>query len=137
MKTSPMCKKSITQFSIGQIDTIHFRWVCDFNHYVSLMFHFLLQLHRKNLLMLNQKLIKILRLMSEFNTFASRYMTYQIKPMPSINNNMINIMCHIHFRWVTKFGYIYRNKSLSQFIGIFDPSNMILTPSLGFWETII
>lgn len=89
--------------------------------------------NKKNLHMCILRLIKKPSLLNKSNTFVSKFTTYWRIPAPSTSNGMINIGCHISFRWVTKFGCICRKNSLSKPIGRYDHSNIGLTPSRRLW----
>ena len=86
------------------------KWAWDFNHYVPLMLHFILQLDRKHLPMFSSKLINPSSLLSAFSTYTNMFMTSWRKAMLNTNNDMISIEFPISFKWVTKFGCIYKKK---------------------------
>lgn len=132
-----MCNKFLTELSIARLAIIPFKWAQDFNHYVPLMLHCLLQLKRMLPHMFSLKLMKSLYILNTFNTSSNRCTTSRIQPIPSANNDVIIIRCHISFRQMKKFGCICINKTLSNYIGIFEPYDMGLTPSRRLWETPI
>ena len=129
------CNKIVTNLSIAPLTITPLKWAWDFNHYVPLMSHILLQLHRKNLPMPSPELIKPLGLLSTFNASAKRFTTSQIKLIRNTNNNMSNIVCPINFRWETKFGYICRKSGSLEPIISFEHSDTGLAPSPRLWET--
>lgn len=100
------------ELSITQLSTTPFRWAWDFNHWVPLMLHFPLQLHRKKLYMFNLNLKKLPSLMNEFNISMRRSMIYYKKLILSANDAMINTQCHTNFKWEIRFGCIYRRNTL-------------------------
>jgi hypothetical protein len=57
--------------------------------------------------------------------------------MLSTSSAMINIRCHISFRWATKFGCTCRKNALQGPIGSYAHSIMGDTPSPRLWVTII
>ena len=58
--------------------------------------------------MFSLKLINPPSLLNASIKSSNRFMISWIMPMISRNNIMINIRCHISFKWMTKFGCIYR-----------------------------
>jgi hypothetical protein len=100
------------------------------------MLHFPLWSPRPTHLLLQLKLKKTPNSLSISNTSSNRFMISYRSPMRSINSAMINIRCHINFRWVTKFGCICRKNALQDPIIIFAHSVMVHTPSPRPWGII-
>ena len=67
--------------------------------------------------MLNLRPTKPPNLLNRFNTSDNQSMIFYSKPMLSTNNAMINIRCHISFRWEKKFGCTCRKNALQDPIG--------------------
>ena len=132
-----MSSTATKELSIAQLAIVPFKWAWDFNHCVPLMLQFLLQLHRQNMHMFNLKLIKPSSLLDAFSTFVSRFMVSWINSILSTNNIMTYIRCHRSFKWVTRFNCICKMNSLQNPIGIFDHSDMGLTPSPILWVTML
>jgi hypothetical protein len=75
--------------------------------------------------------------LSGSNTSVNRFRISYISPMTSTRSAMINIGCHISFRWVTKLGCICRKNTLLDPIRIFSHSVMGHTPSPRLWLIIL
>jgi hypothetical protein len=75
--------------------------------------------------------------LSGSNTSFNRFRISYIIPMTSTSNAIINIGCHISFRWATKFGCICRKNALPDPIGSFTHSIMVRTPSPRSWVIIL
>lgn len=103
MRSLPMCNTTTTKLSIARQAVAPFKGVWEFNHCAWLMFSLLMPLHRHNPHMYSQRLIKQLGLFKTFNTSANSFTTSWINPVASISNDMINIGCHMSFRWVIWF----------------------------------
>ena len=101
------------------------------------MLHFSLRSPRPSHLLLQLKLTKPPGSLSRSSTFANRFRISYISPMTSTNNTMINVGCHISFRWETKFGCTCRKNTLQDPIGSFAHSVMGRTLSPRLWGTII
>jgi hypothetical protein len=101
------------------------------------MLHFPLRSPQSTHLLLQLKLINPLGSLSRSITSTNKFMIYYKSPMTSRNNAMINIGCHISFRWVTKFGCTCRMNALESPIEIFSHSIMGHTLSLRLWGIII
>jgi hypothetical protein len=71
------------------------------------------------------------------NTSANRFRISYRSPMTSTSSAMINIGCHISFRWATKFGCTCRKNALQDPIGSFAHSVMGRTPSPRPWGIIL
>jgi hypothetical protein len=81
------------------------KFVCGMSHYP-------LRAPRKTRPMLKLKLKKPPSSLSGSNTSSNRFrISYKI-PMTSTSSAMINIGCHISFRWEKKFGYTCRKNAL-------------------------
>jgi hypothetical protein len=93
------------------------------------MLHFPLRSPRPTHLLLQLKLTKPPSSLRRSITSSNRFRISYKSPMTSTNNAMINIGCHISFRWVTKFGCTCRKHALQDPIGSFTHSIMGHTPS--------
>jgi hypothetical protein len=81
------------------------------------MLHFPLCSPQLTHLFLQLKMTKPPISLSGFDTSSNRFkISYRI-PMTSTNNTMINIGCHISFRWETNFGCTCRKNALQNPIG--------------------
>jgi hypothetical protein len=98
------------------------------------MLHFPLWSPRPIHLLLQLKLTKPLSSLSRSIPSANRFRISYRSSMTSTSSAMINIGCHISFRWVTKFGCTCRKNALQNPIGSFDHSVMFYTPSPRPWE---
>jgi hypothetical protein len=101
------------------------------------MLHFPLQSPRPTHLLLQLKLTKPPGSLRGSNTSANRFKISYRSPMTSTNNAMINIGCHISFRWATKFGCTCRKNALQDPIGSFTHSIMGCTLSPRPWGIIL
>jgi hypothetical protein len=101
------------------------------------MLHYPWQPPRPTHPLLHQRLTRPLSSLSGSNTSANMFRIFYRSLMPSINNAMINIGCHISFRWATNFGCICRKHALQGPIRSFAHSIMGHTPSPGMWVTMI
>jgi hypothetical protein len=101
-----------TRLSIAPPTIAHFMWGWDSNPWVPLMLHYLLQPHRHNYPMFILRLKKPPDSLSRFNTSANMSMRFCRNPMLSKTNVMINTGYHTSFRWETRYGYIYRKRTL-------------------------
>jgi hypothetical protein len=101
------------------------------------MLHFSLWSPRLNHILLQLKLTKPPISFSRSNTSANKFMISYRSPMTSTNNAMINIGCHISFRWVTKFGCTCKKKALQDPIKRFSHSVMGRTLSPRPWGIMI
>ena len=86
-----------------------------------------MQLHCHNPHMYSLRLVKIPGLLNASNTFDNRFKTSWRSPTLSTSSGMINIGCHISFKWVTNFGCICRNNTLPEPIRGSEQSDMSLT----------
>jgi hypothetical protein len=101
------------------------------------MFHFPLRSPQLTHILLQLKLTKPLGSLSVSGTSANRFrITYKI-PMTIKNNAMINIVCHISFRWATKFGCTCRKNALQDPIRSFTHLVMVCTLSPSPWGIIL
>jgi hypothetical protein len=75
--------------------------------------------------------------MSGSNTSVNKFRISYRSPMTSTSSPMINIGCHISFRWVTKFGCTCKKNALQYPIGSFSHSIMGRKPSLRLWVIIL
>jgi hypothetical protein len=101
------------------------------------MLHFPLRSPRLTHLLLQLKLTKPLSSLSGSNTSTNRFNISYKSLMISTINAMINIGCHISFRWPTNFGCTCRKKSLQDPIESFSHSIMGHTPSPRLYGIII
>jgi hypothetical protein len=101
------------------------------------MFHFPLQSPQPTHLLLQLKLTKPPGSLRRSSTSANRFRISYRSPMTSTNNAMINIGCHISFRWATKFGHTCRKNALQDPIRSFSHSVMGHTPSPRPWGIIL
>jgi hypothetical protein len=83
------------------------------------MLHFPLRSPRPTHLLLQLKLTKPPGSLSGSNTSTNRFRISYRSPMTSTSSAMINIGCHISFRWATKFGCTCRKNALQDPIGSF------------------
>jgi hypothetical protein len=93
------------------------------------MLHFPLRSPRPNHLLLQLKLTNPLSSLSRSNTSANRFRISYKNTMTSTNNAMINIKCHISFRWTINFGCTCRKNGLQDPIRSFTHS--IMGPTLS------
>jgi hypothetical protein len=128
--------KSTKGLSIALPTIAHFRWGWVSNPWVSLMLHYLLQPHKKNLPMFFPRPKNPPDSLSGFNTSANRSMRFCRKPMLGTRNAMINTKYHTSFRWETRSGYICKNNSLHGSIISSIHFTMGLTLSPRLWVTI-
>jgi hypothetical protein len=85
-------------------------------------------------LLLQLKLTKPPGSLSGSNTSTNRFRISYRSPMTSTSNTMINIGCHISFRWATKFGCTCRKNTLQDPIESFTHSIMgpyTITKAMG------
>jgi hypothetical protein len=101
------------------------------------MLHFPLRSPRPNHLLLQLKLKKPPNSLRGSTTSTNRFRISYIIPMTSTRNAIINISCHISFRWETKFGCTCRKNALQNPIRSFAHSLIGHTPSLRPWGIII
>jgi hypothetical protein len=101
------------------------------------MLHFPLRSPRPTHLLLQLKLTKPPGSLRGSSTSTNRFRISYRSPMTSTNNAMINIGCHISFRWATKFGCTCRKNALQDPIGSFTHSIMGCTLSPRPWGIII
>jgi hypothetical protein len=101
------------------------------------MLHFPLRSLRLSHLLLQLKLTKPLSSLSGSSTSTSRFRISYKSPMKSTNIVMINIGCHISFRWATKFGCTCKKNALQDPIGSFAHSIMDHTLSPRPWGIIL
>jgi hypothetical protein len=97
------------------------------------MLHFPLQSPRPTHLLLQLKLTKPHVSLRGSNTSTNGFNISYISPMISTSNSMINIGCHIIFRWATKFGCTCRKNALQDPIVSFIHSVMGHTASPRLW----
>ncbi len=136
MRAFPMSSIVITGLSTAQLATSIFRWAWDSSHYVPLMWPYYLHLLRQIQLMPSRKPIKQTTSLSTSNISASRSMKLWRNQIPSTSSDMINIGCHISFRWATKSSFICRRNTLPEPIVNSNHSDMVLTPLPMLWVTI-
>jgi hypothetical protein len=100
------------------------------------MLHYPLRSPHPTHLLLQLKLTKPPGSLSESRTSANRFRISYRSPMTSTSSTMINIGCHISFRWATKFGCTCRKSALQDPIGSFAHFVMGHTPSPRMWMII-
>jgi hypothetical protein len=137
MRVFPMSNIATTEPCIAQLATTSFRWGWDSNHWAPWMLHYPWRPPRPTHPLLHQKLTKPSSSLSGSNTSVNRFRMFYISLMPSTSNAMINIGCHISFKWATKFGCICRKNALQGPIGSFAHSVMGRTPSPRLWVTML
>jgi hypothetical protein len=93
------------------------------------MLHFPLRSPQPTHLLLQLKLKKPPGSLSGSITSANRFRISYRSPMTSTSSAMINIGCHISFRWETKFGCTCRKNALQDPIRSFTHFVMGHTPS--------
>jgi hypothetical protein len=93
------------------------------------MLHFPLWSPRLTHLLLQLKLTKPPSSLSGSNTSTNRFRISYRSLMKSTSNSMINIGCHINYRWATKFGCTCRKNALQDPIISLYHSIMGHTPS--------
>jgi hypothetical protein len=101
------------------------------------MLHFPLRSPRPTHILLHLKLKNPPSSLSRSNTSSNRFRVSYRSQMTSTSSAMINIGCHISFRWVTKFGCTCRKNALHNPICSFAHSIMDRTPSPRPWWIII
>jgi hypothetical protein len=122
-----MFNKATTGLSIAPPSISHFRWGWDSNHWVTLMLHYLLPPHRKNLPMFSLRSTKPL---DSLRRFCRNLML-------STRSAMINTGYRTSFKWETRSGYICRKSALQGPIKISTHFTMGLTLSPRLWVGII
>jgi hypothetical protein len=126
-----------TEPYISQLATSPFRWGWDSNHWAPWMLHYPWRPTRSTHILLHQKMTKPPGSLSGSNTSTNRFRIFYRSLMPSIRSAMINIGCHISFRWATKFGCTCKKNSLQVPIKSFTHSIMGHTPSPRLWVTML
>jgi hypothetical protein len=101
------------------------------------MLHFPLWSPRLNHLLLQLKLKNPPSSLSGSNTSSNRFRISYTSLMTSTTNTMINIGCHISYRWATKFRCTCRKNVLQDPIEHFAHSIMGRTPSTRPLEIIL
>jgi hypothetical protein len=122
---------------IDQLATTPFRWDWDSNHSFPWILQYPLRPPRLTCHLLPLKLTKPPSSLSGYNTSTNRFRIFYRSPMPSASNAMINIGCHISFRWEIKFGCTYRKNALQGPIESLSHSVMDLTLSPRLWVTML
>ena len=122
---------------IAQLATTPFRWGWDSNHWAPWMLHYPWQPPRSTRPLLHQKLTKTPGSLSRSSTYDNMFRIFYRILMPSTSSTVINIGCHISFRWETKFGCTCRKNALQDPIGSFTHSIMGHTPSPRPWGIIL
>jgi hypothetical protein len=137
MRVFPISIIATTEPYIVQLTTTPFRWGWDSNHWAPWMLHYPWKPPRLTRPLLHQKMKKPPNSLSGSSTSANRFRIFYRILMPSTRSSMINIGCHISFRWVTKFGCICRKNALHGPIKILSHFVMGPTPSPRIWVTIL
>jgi hypothetical protein len=132
-----MSSIATTEPCIAQLDTYPFRWGWYSNHWAPWMLHYPWRPPRPTHPLLHRKLTNPPGSLSGSITSTNRFRIFYRSLIPSTSNTMINIGCHISFRWVTKFGCICRKNALQGPIGRFAHSIISCTPSPRLWVTIL
>jgi hypothetical protein len=101
------------------------------------MLHFPLRSPQLTHFLLQLKLTKPPISLSGSSTSANRFSISYRSPMTITRNTMINIGCHIIFRWATKFGCTCRKNALQDPIKSFSHSIMGHTPSPRPWGIML
>jgi hypothetical protein len=101
------------------------------------MLHFPLRSPRLTHILLQRKLTTPPGSLSGSITSTNKFRISYRSPMTSTKSAMINIGCHISFRWATKFGCICKKNALQGPIGSFSHSVMGHTPSPRPWGIMI
>jgi hypothetical protein len=101
------------------------------------MLHFPLRSPRPTHLLLQMKFTKPPSSLSGSNTSTNKFRISYRSPMASTRNAIINIGCHISFRWAKKFGCTCRKNTLQDPIGSFAHSILGRTPSPSLWGVIL
>jgi hypothetical protein len=101
------------------------------------MFHYLLRPPQLTHILLQLKLKNPLGSLNGSSTSANRFKIFYRSPIPSTKSSMINIGCHIKFRWETKCGFTCKKNALQGPIRSFSHSIMDLTPSLRLLVTML
>jgi hypothetical protein len=101
------------------------------------MLHFPLQSPQLNHLLIQLKMKNPSSSLRRCITSANRFnISYKI-PVKSTSSAMINIGCHISFRWVTKFGCTCKKNALHDPIRSFSHSIMGCTLSPSLWGILL
>lgn len=96
---------------IALLSTSLFKWAWGFNCWPSLMSLFHTYPLKQTFPMLKQRLTKSPDSLKRFNTFTNKSMIFYRNPMLNTINAMINTGFHTSFRWVTKFGWIFKKSA--------------------------
>jgi hypothetical protein len=137
MRVFPMSSIATTEPFITQLATTPFMWGWDSNHWAPWMLHYPWRPPWLTHPLLHQKLTNPPVSLSGSNTSTNRFRIFYRSLMPSTSSAMINIGCHIIFRWATKFGFICRKNTLQGPIESFSHFVMGCTPSPRFWVKIL
>jgi hypothetical protein len=132
-----MSNISTTDPYIAQLATTPFKSGWDSNHWAPWMLHYPWKPPRPTHPLLHQNMTKPPGSLRRSITSTNRFRIFYRSLMPSTSNAMINIGCHISFRWETKFGFTWRKNALQGPIGRFSHSIMGLTSSPRLWVTMI
>jgi hypothetical protein len=101
------------------------------------MLHFPLRSPQPTHLLLQLKLTKPPSSLRGSRTSTNRFKISYRSPMTNTNNAIINIRCHISFKWATKFGCTCRKNALQDPIRSFADSIMGRTLSPRSWGIIL
>jgi len=137
MRVFPMFNISLTKPCITQLATAPSRWGWDSNHWAPWMLRYPCWPPQPNSPLIHKKLTKPPSSLRRSSTSANRFRIFFRILMPSTSSAMINIGCHICFRWEIKFGCTGRKNALQGPIGSFAHSVMGRTPSPRLWVTMI
>ena len=108
-----MSNIATTEPYIAQLATTPFRWGWDSNHWAPWMLHYPLWPPKKTRRMLQLQLTKPPGSLSGSNTYTNRFRISYKSLMTSTSSTMINIRCHISFKWETKCGYTLQKEYLT------------------------
>jgi hypothetical protein len=138
MRVFPMSNITTIEPCIAQLATTPFRWGWDSNYWAPWMLHLPWKPPRLTRPLLHQKLTKPPGSLSRSNTSANRFIIFYRSLMPSTNITMINIRCHISFRWVTKSFVAFAEITPYMAPSKDSPTSvMVHTPSPRLWVTMI
>jgi hypothetical protein len=132
-----MFRIDTTEPYIAQSTTTPFKWGWDSNHWVPWMLHYPLHPPQSTHPLLQRKLENPPCSLSGSSTSANRLKIFYRNLMPSTSSAMINIGCHISFKWEINFGCTCRKNALQGPIGSFAHSIMDLISSQKLWVTML
>jgi hypothetical protein len=137
IRVLPMSSIATIDPYIDQLATTTFRWGLYSNHWAPWMLHYPWRPPQLTHPLLHHMMTNPPSSLSGSNTSANWFKIFYKSLIPSTNNTMINIGCHISLRCETKFGCICRTNALQGPIGSSAHSVMGHTPQPRLWVTII